>query len=59
MILTTHGRNHHSPISGRPHCGHRRYALCSDSFAGYTGPLPTYLDMFCHNVSEIAKAFTS
>ena len=23
-----------------------------------TGPAPTYLDMFRHNVSEIAKAFT-
>jgi len=33
--------------------------LYSDSLSGPTGPAPTYLDMFRHNVSEIAKAFTS
>jgi len=33
--------------------------LFSDSLSGPTGPAPTYLDMFRHNVSEIAKAFTS
>lgn len=33
--------------------------LYSDSLSGSTGPAPTYIDMFRHNVSEIAKAFTS
>ncbi|MBM3997604.1 MAG: metal ABC transporter substrate-binding protein [Planctomycetes bacterium] len=33
--------------------------LYSDSLSGPTGPAPTYLDMFRHNASEIAKAFTS
>ena len=33
--------------------------LYSDSLSGSTGPAPTYMDMFRHNVSEIAKAFTS
>jgi len=33
--------------------------LYSDSLSGPTGPAPTYLDMFRHNMSEIAKAFTS
>ncbi len=32
--------------------------LYSDSLSGPTGPAPTYLDMFRHNVGEIAKAFT-
>lgn len=31
--------------------------LYSDSLSGPTGPAPTYLDMFRHNVAEIAKAF--
>ena len=31
--------------------------LYSDSLSGPTGPAPTYLDMFRHNVGEIAKAF--
>ncbi|MXY57935.1 MAG: metal ABC transporter substrate-binding protein [Gammaproteobacteria bacterium] len=30
--------------------------LYSDSLSGPTGPAPTYLDMFRHNVGEIAKA---
>ena len=30
--------------------------LYSDSLSGPTGPAPTYLDMFRHNVAEIAKA---
>ena len=30
--------------------------LYSDSLSGPTGPAPTYVDMFRHNVSEIAKA---
>ncbi len=33
--------------------------LYSDSLSGPTGPAPTYLDMFRHNASEIARAFTS
>jgi zinc/manganese transport system substrate-binding protein len=33
--------------------------LYSDSLSGPTGPAPTYLDMFRHNASEMAKAFTS
>ncbi len=33
--------------------------LYSDSLSGPTGPAPTYLDMFRHNASEIAKSFTS
>jgi zinc/manganese transport system substrate-binding protein len=33
--------------------------LYSDSLSGPSGPAPTYLDMFRHNASEIAKAFTS
>ena len=33
--------------------------LYSDSLSSPTGPAPTYLDMFRHNASEIAKAFTS
>ncbi len=33
--------------------------LYSDSLSAPTGPAPTYLDMFRHNASEIAKAFTS
>ncbi len=33
--------------------------LYSDSLSGSTGPAPTYLDMFLHNVGEIAKAFTN
>ncbi|MBM3507370.1 MAG: metal ABC transporter substrate-binding protein [Alphaproteobacteria bacterium] len=33
--------------------------LYSDSLSGPTGPAPTYLDMFRHNVSEIAKALKS
>ena len=32
--------------------------LYSDSLSGPTGPAPTYLDMFRHNVGEIARAFT-
>ena len=32
--------------------------LYSDSLSGPTGPAPTYLDMFRHNVGEIANAFT-
>ena len=31
--------------------------LYSDSLSGPAGPAPTYLDMFRHNVGEIAKAF--
>ena len=31
--------------------------LYSDSLSGPTGPAPTYLDMFRHNVGEIAWAF--
>ena len=31
--------------------------LYSDSLSGPTGPAPTYLDMFRHNVGEIANAF--
>ena len=31
--------------------------LYSDSLSGPTGPAPTYLDMFRHNVGEIAEAF--
>ncbi|MCY3795594.1 MAG: zinc ABC transporter substrate-binding protein, partial [Gammaproteobacteria bacterium] len=30
--------------------------LYSDSLSGPTGPAPTYLDMFRHNIGEIAKA---
>ena len=30
--------------------------LYSDSLSGPDGPAPTYLDMFRHNVGEIAKA---
>ena len=33
--------------------------LYSDSLSDPTGPAPTYLDMFRHNASEIARAFTS
>ena len=33
--------------------------LYSDSLSGPDGPARTYLDMFRHNASEIAKAFTS
>lgn len=33
--------------------------LYSDSLSSPTGPAPTYLDMFHHNVGEIAKAFTN
>lgn len=33
--------------------------LYSDSLSGPAGPAPTYIDMFRHNASEIAKAFTS
>jgi len=33
--------------------------LYSDSLSGPTGPAPTYLDMFRHNVSEIVKAFAN
>lgn len=32
--------------------------LYSDSLSSPTGPAPTYFDMFRHNASEIAKAFT-
>ena len=33
--------------------------LYSDSLSGPTGPGITYLDMFRHNASEIARAFTN
>ena len=33
--------------------------LYSDSLSGPTGPAPTYLDMFRHNASQIARAFTN
>ena len=33
--------------------------LYSDSLSGPAGPAPTYLDMFRHNVGEIANAFTN
>ena len=33
--------------------------LYSDSLSAPTGPAPTYLDMFRHNVGEIVKALSN